>query len=468
MEFPKTEPSASNKGTPKDDQSLMAADVEAALTQIFKPNKRNICLATMLGTVLILIQCVRAGYLPEFDWSSGAGAIVLVAVLALSLVGMLFLTLCVALPGLPLANERKAILMQYIGSIALSSLWMAILFGVFTLAESSKWLGWFCHGPWGFVRVLVTLWGPIMLAAWYMAYDSSSKSTVNDSSQGPFKKWWEHAKKCGPYIRGLGMVPFAYGSLFWVLFQGAEHDWGSWEYCTITPAIVVILVNAVVLLRPRQPLVYVSVAAFIFALLCVPASSGSFSILGLGGRTVEFYLEKSEYAADLARGNMIPASADAQGKLYQVYLRLRLGSEVAISADGKGWGREANVVAIPRNAIRGLRFVPPTTKNDKRPSAVEAKNPYHLIAASKQWALQQAAERYIDIREEKWKADQKSGLSVAQADWLKWARETTTQLAPFAYGYPILPDAKQPVLDSGATDQSEKTRRDPAAASPQP
>ena len=451
--------SASDAAKKREEQE-QAAKMEKFIRSLLKPSKRNLSVATCLGIVLVLIQCARAGYLPDFDWKSGAGAVALVAVLAVSLFVMVFLTLCVALPSLPVAREPKPVINRYLGAVILAPLWIAGLVAIGTLGRKWGWVESVCGGTWGPVRILALLLVPLVLLAFGAGWGFSGRN-----SEATIKK---RLALGATMLQGIGMVPLAYFSLYGVLARYSDDDIGSRLYFIVLPALVVMLVNVVVLLRPNRPMVYASIAAGVFGLLCIPASSGSFTLLGLGGRTVEFYLEKPEFAADLARGSMVPSPADTHGKLYEVYLRLRLGPEIAVSANDEKWGPAADVVAIPRNAIRGLRFVPPPTKNGSKPAAEEARNPQHLIAASKQWALQRAAEQFLAGRAERWKAAQKNELSPAQVEWLKWARETTTQVAPFADGYPVLPDAKQAVPQSTGTAESAKPRGDPDAAFSKP
>lgn len=352
METQNTEPSADREGAANDDKSLTAADVQAALKSVFKPNKRNIGLATMLGTALILIQCARAGYLPEFDWSSGAGAVVLVAVLAVSLFAMVALAVLVAIPALPVATEKKSVRKPYLCAIAsvLAFLVSMVLLG--HLLAALKFTGEWSNSQWFGVIILGLVFGVPALSA-YNAARRQPKVTKKGVKTTMLESWWNN-------FTGLVVLPMVYGVVYLLLARYQNSDAFSVVSFALVPVVPIAAVIALVLFRPRNPLMYQAVGLGLFALFCGPASTGAFSLLGLGDRVVEFYLEKPQYAEDLARGNMRP---DPQkGNAYRVFLRLRLGSEIAVSADDKEWGRSADVVAIPRDAIRGLRFVPPSTK----------------------------------------------------------------------------------------------------------
>lgn len=353
MEPQITEPSANNKDAINDDRSLTAADVQAALKRVFKPNKRNIGVATMLGTALILIQCARAGYLPEFDWSSGAGAVVLIAVLAVSLFAMVALAVLVAIPALPVATEKQSVRKPYLCAIASV---LAFLVGMVLLGHllaALKFTGKWSNSLWFAVIILGLIFGVPALAA-YNAARRQPKVTKKGVKTTMLESWWNN-------FTGLVVLPMVYGVVYLLLARYQDSDAFSVVFFAFVPVVPIAAVIALVLLRPRDPLVYQAVGLGLFALFCGPASTGAFSILGLGDRTVEFYLEKPQYAEDLKRGDMLPDSKNENA--YRVYLRLRLGSEIAVSADAKDWGRNANVVAIPRDAIRGLRFVPPALKS---------------------------------------------------------------------------------------------------------
>lgn len=437
-----------------------AEDMQAALKHYLKPNKRNAALVTAAGTALMLIQCARAGYLPELDWSTGAGSVVLIAVFAVAMFAMAFVTLLTAMPALPLAAEKEEISKPYLWAglglllvwcllfVSISVLWQV---GVIKAVPQRQWVGWI------FVALV---FGGSALAA-YLAARRQRKVVSKD-----LWVYW-----VGNYT-GLLVLPWVYMFVLIIFsrYQGASLD--DAIVCPVLAAIPMVLVLGLTILRPKGPAIYQAAVILIFGFLAVPTSDAAFSVLGLGRRTVEFHLAKPEYKADLARGGMKPVpdgttKEGSEGEIYRVYLRLRLGSEIAVSVDGKEWGTKANVVAIPRDAIRGLRFVPPAEDHRKR-SVEEGRNPSHLIEASKQWSLQQAARQLLADREEKWKAAQKNELSPAQVEWLKWARETTTQLAPFADGYPVLANDNHPVPQSVGADESAKTRGDPDAASPKP
>jgi hypothetical protein len=117
----------------------------------------------------------------------------------------------------------------------------------------------------------------------------------------------------------------------------------------------------------------VLVGAVVFAVFCIPASGVAFSILGIGGRTVEFHLKDDQYQRLFQLGGIQPQSGTPNE--YQCYLRLRLGSELVFSASEDNEGGRPGIVVIPRDAIRGLRFVPLTPKSDEHAKIVQKSVP---------------------------------------------------------------------------------------------
>ena len=346
----KTPPLETNART--DNKELSAADIQDALRRLFKPNKRNIGLATMLGTALILIQCARAGYLPEFDWSTGAGAVVLVAVLSVSLFAMVALAVLVAIPALPVAAENQSVRKPYLFAIGGVLLFLVglVLFA-HLLAALKIWGAW--SNSLGFALVILALVFGVPALIAYNAARKQVKAAGQGAKYTVLESWWNN-------FIGLVVLPAVYGAVYLVLARYQDDDAFSIVIFALAPVVPIVAVITLALLRPRSPLIYQAVGLGLFAIFCVPASTGAFSLLGLGGRTVEFYLEKPQYAENLKRGKMEPISQ--YDGAYRVHLRLRLGSEIALSADDSEWGRSADVVAIPRDAIRGLRFVPPPPK----------------------------------------------------------------------------------------------------------
>jgi hypothetical protein len=59
-----------------------------------------------------------------------------------------------------------------------------------------------------------------------------------------------------------------------------------------------------------------------------------------------------------------------------------------------------------------------------------------LLKATEWWRLHRAAFEFIADSERQWMAAQEGQLTQNQASWLKWARETASELSPSACGYP--------------------------------
>lgn len=59
-----------------------------------------------------------------------------------------------------------------------------------------------------------------------------------------------------------------------------------------------------------------------------------------------------------------------------------------------------------------------------------------LLKAAEWWRLHRVALEFIADCENQWRASQDGRLVAEQASWLKWARETASELSPMAWGYP--------------------------------
>jgi hypothetical protein len=262
---------------------------------------------------------------------------------------MLVFTLCMALPALPNIGDKKEVPGSYISASILLPIWLAFLAGILVLFRSSEWVKHFWGSTIGASVFLFLIFGPIVGFSLFSAY--------KDPERAPKAGWRDFIKRTGRCSLRLGMMPAAFLMPYAALAKYGTKEPALLVYLGFLQAVVLVLLNIALLERKRTPAMCVMVAAVIFVVFAKPVSDMAFSLLGLGGRRIEFYLENSKYEAALKLGGM---KADSKaGDLYNVYLRLRLGSEIVVSADGDEWGPAANVVAIPRDAVRGLRFVPP-------------------------------------------------------------------------------------------------------------
>ncbi len=327
-----------------DDGRLNLFQVVRLIRKLLRPRKESTGLATLLGVVLVLIQVLRAGYLPDFDWASGAGAIVLASVFAVAIFLIAYLALLAAMPAVPLADISAPLIVRYVTWVFIHL--TVVVGGSVLITVLGKWdkVNQVLEGSCAKWVVVAGFFVFTFVVAWFALPEKVAVDGV--------EKRLDFATRYFLPFVGLAVAPCVYLLLYFVLFRYRDGSMSGDFLFVALPAILIATMMILVLWRPRQLMFYYFAGGFVFCVLCRPASDVAFSVLGLGNCRIEFSLDDPKYSRDLEKVGI--GEVEAGSGVYSAWLRLRLGTEFVLSAGADGWGRSGRVVSIPRTAIRGV------------------------------------------------------------------------------------------------------------------